>query len=57
MADAVTRVKAIIADDEALSRELLVSQLSSLWPELKIYGLAENRRQAKTMIETLKSDY
>jgi DNA-binding LytR/AlgR family response regulator len=56
MSTASTRIKAIIADDEALSRELLVSQLTSLWPELKICGLAQNGQQAQTMIEALKPD-
>jgi DNA-binding LytR/AlgR family response regulator len=42
---------ALVADDEPLLRERLVSLLADLWPELKVVGQARNGRQAVEMFD------
>jgi DNA-binding LytR/AlgR family response regulator len=50
------RVTAVIAEDEAVLREELISHLKSLWPELAIDGVAKDGMQALTLIEKLQPD-
>lgn len=47
---------AIIADDEAPSRDHIKEQLLSVWPDLDIVGEAVNGIQAKKMIEEMRPD-
>jgi len=49
-------IRAVIADDEQILRDHLVRCLANLWPELNICGIAENGRQALTMIEQYEPD-
>lgn len=56
MSDVPEKIKAIIAEDETLSRELLKEQLFSIWPDLDIAGEAENGIEAKQMIEELRPE-
>jgi DNA-binding LytR/AlgR family response regulator len=56
MPEGKVAIKAIVADDETPSRDLLISQLMSVWPDLVISGVAENGLEAKEMIETLRPD-
>ncbi|MEQ1683350.1 MAG: LytTR family DNA-binding domain-containing protein [Burkholderiaceae bacterium] len=42
---------ALIADDEPLLRELLVTQLARLWPELQIVAQARNGREAVELFD------
>ena len=48
----MTRVTALIADDEPLLREALVRLLASAWPELEIVAQARNGREAIDQFET-----
>ena len=45
---------ALIADDEPLLRERLVSQLSRLWPQLQVVAQARNGREAVELFERLQ---
>jgi DNA-binding LytR/AlgR family response regulator len=56
MSDNSTKSRAIIAEDEIPSRDLLKEQLLSIWPDLDIVGEAENGVEAKQMIEELRPD-
>jgi DNA-binding LytR/AlgR family response regulator len=56
MSDNSTKIRAIIAEDEIPSRDLLKEQLLSIWPDLDIVGEAENGVEAKQMIEELRPD-
>ena len=56
MSDNSTKIRAIIAEDEIPSRDLLKEQLLSMWPDLDIVGEAENGIEAKQMIEELRPD-
>ena len=56
MSDDSRKIRAIIAEDEIPSLNLLKKQLLSVWPELDIIGEAENGVEAKRMIEELKPD-
>ncbi|MGD9160786.1 MAG: LytTR family DNA-binding domain-containing protein [Desulfobacteraceae bacterium] len=47
---------AVIADDEAPSRDYIKEQLLSVWPDLDIVGEAVNGMQAKKMIEEMQPD-
>jgi DNA-binding LytR/AlgR family response regulator len=48
---ASTRPTALVADDEPLLRERLVSHLARLWPELEVVGQARNGREALELFE------
>jgi len=48
--------KALIADDEPLLRQRLVSHLARLWPELEITAEARNGREAVELFETHAPD-
>jgi len=52
----VIRIRAIIADDEALLREHLKRLLNRLWPELEMCGEAEHGRAALEMIQLRQPD-
>ena len=56
MSDHSGKIRAIIAEDEIPSRDLLKKQLLSVWPDLDIVGEAENGIEAKQMIEELRPD-
>ena len=56
MSDHTRRVRAIVAEDETPSRDLVKKQLLSVWPDLDIVGEAENGIEAKQMIEELQPD-
>jgi DNA-binding LytR/AlgR family response regulator len=56
VSDNSRKFRAIIAEDEIPSRDLLKDQLLCIWPELDIVGEAENGIQAKQMIEELLPD-
>ena len=45
---------ALIADDEPLLRERLVSMLSRLWPELQVVAQARNGREAVELFDELQ---
>lgn len=47
----MTPITALIADDEPLLRERLVTLLSRLWPELQIVAQARNGREAVEMFD------
>ena len=47
----MTRVTALIADDEPLLREALVRLLASAWPELEVVAQARNGREAIDQFE------
>lgn len=47
---------AVIADDERLMREQLISRLKVAWPELAIAGEATNGREAIAMVRSLEPD-
>ncbi len=49
-------VRAIVADDEELLRDYLVSKLNALWPELNIVGTAANGIEAAKLIERERPD-
>jgi DNA-binding LytR/AlgR family response regulator len=50
----MTQVTALIADDEPLLRERLVSMLGTLWPELEVVAQARNGREAVEMFEKVR---
>ncbi len=52
----MTRITAIVADDEAPVRKHLLTQLLAVWPDLIISGEAENGPAALALIEKLKPD-
>ena len=56
MPEVENKYRAVIADDEIFSRDLIKDQLMSIWPELDIVGEAENGMQAKQMIEDMQPD-
>jgi DNA-binding LytR/AlgR family response regulator len=47
----MTRVTALVADDEPLLRERLVSHLERLWPELDVVAQARNGREAVELFD------
>lgn len=47
---------AIIADDERLMREQLLSRLSEVWPELRILAQAKNGEEAVTAVQEHQPD-
>src|SRR5215470_18793976 len=47
---------AVVADDERLMREQIVSRLKQAWPELSIVGEAANGREAVALIRSLEPD-
>ena len=47
----MTAATALVADDEPLLRERLVSHLSRLWPELRVVAQARNGREAVELFE------
>src|SRR6478752_2690314 len=47
---------AVVADDERLMRDQLVTALKDAWPELQIVGEASNGREAIAMVRTLDPD-
>jgi DNA-binding LytR/AlgR family response regulator len=47
---------AVVADDERLMREQLVSRLKEAWPELVIVGEARNGREAVATVQALEPD-
>ena len=47
----MTRVVAVVADDEPLLRAQLRSRLSRLWPELDVVKEMENGRDVESVIE------
>jgi DNA-binding LytR/AlgR family response regulator len=49
-------VRAIVADDEELLRDYLVSKLNALWPELNMVGTAANGIEAAKLIERERPD-
>jgi DNA-binding LytR/AlgR family response regulator len=49
-------LRALVADDEPLLREVLAQHLSRLWPELQIVGQARNGREALEMFEAQVPD-
>lgn len=56
MPDIKEKTRAIIADDERLSRTHIKEHLLSIWPGLDIVGEAENGIQAKQMIKEMEPD-
>ncbi len=52
----MTRITALIADDEAELRGHLERQLAQLWPELVILGQAKNGVEALEMVQALCPD-
>lgn len=56
MSDNLRKIRAIIAEDEIPSLDLLKKQLLSVWPDLDIVGEAENGIEAKKMIEEMRPD-
>jgi DNA-binding LytR/AlgR family response regulator len=47
---------AVVADDERLMRERIVTSLKSAWPELVIVGEAGNGREAIAMVQSTDAD-
>ena len=47
---------AVVADDERLMRDQLVTALNDAWPELAIVGQASNGREAIAMVRSLDPD-
>lgn len=47
---------AVVADDERLMREQIVTQLKQAWPELVIGGEASNGREAVALVHSLDAD-
>jgi DNA-binding LytR/AlgR family response regulator len=47
---------AVIADDERLMREQIVSRLKQAWPELSIVGEAANGREAVALVRSREPD-
>jgi DNA-binding LytR/AlgR family response regulator len=48
--------RAIVADDEELLRDYLVTKLTTLWPDLQIIGTAANGIEAAQLIERERPD-
>ena len=51
-----TTPTAVVADDERLMRDQLVTALNDAWPELAIVGQASNGREAIAMVRSLDAD-
>ncbi len=51
-----TTNRAIIADDEAPLRRVLITELGRVWPDLDICGEAENGVEALELIKSLRPD-
>jgi DNA-binding LytR/AlgR family response regulator len=47
---------AVVADDERLMRDQIVTALNDAWPELAIVGQASNGREAIAMVRSLDAD-
>ena len=47
---------AVVADDERLMRDQIISSLKQAWPELVIVGEASNGREAVAMVQSLEPD-
>ena len=47
---------AVVADDERLMRDQIISRLKDAWPELVIAGEATNGREAIAMVQSLEPD-
>ena len=47
---------AVVADDERLMRDQVVTRLKEAWPELVIVGEAANGREAVAMVQSLEPD-
>jgi len=47
---------AVVADDERLMREQIITSLKAAWPELVIVGEASNGREAVAMVQSLEPD-
>jgi DNA-binding LytR/AlgR family response regulator len=47
---------AVVADDERLMRDQIISRLKDAWPELVIVGEAGNGREAVAMVQGLEPD-
>jgi len=52
----MSRIRAIIADDEKPLRDSLKAKLNNLWPQLKIYSEAENGIKALELINKIKPE-
>jgi DNA-binding LytR/AlgR family response regulator len=52
----LTRVTALIADDEPLLREALKRQLATVWPDLEVVAEARNGREAIELFEERTPD-
>ena len=50
------RAVGVVAEDETVLRDELVSHLSTLWPELRIKGVAKDGAQALSLIDRLEPD-
>ena len=50
------RAIAVVAEDETVLRDELVAHLATLWPELRIEGLAKDGVQALSLIDRLAPD-
>jgi DNA-binding LytR/AlgR family response regulator len=47
---------AVVADDERLMRDQIITSLKQAWPELVIVGEASNGREAVAMVQSLEPD-
>src|ERR1700736_4715088 len=47
---------AVVADDERLMRDQIITSLKQAWPELLIVGEASNGREAVAMVQSLEPD-
>src|SRR6266481_5166102 len=47
---------AVVADDERLMRDQIITSLKQAWPELVIVGEASNGREAIAMVQSLEPD-
>jgi len=45
---------AVVADDERLMRDQIITSLKQAWPELVIVGEASNGREAVAMVQSLE---
>ncbi len=52
----MSKVRAIVADDERQVRDDLVRMLTRLWPELDILAVAENGEQAVNLLHAMSPD-
>jgi len=50
------RPTALVAEDEHVLRDELVSHLAQLWPELEIAGIAADGIEALALVEKLRPD-